>query len=139
MDLVFIDAPCTGSGSWRRHPDTKWRLTPEQLARRMADQDMVLDAGAPFVKPGGRMIYVTCSVFVEENEDRVAAFLARNPGFSLAGQSARPVATLRAKAPDDVEAYRAFVLSLSETVSKAAGGGDEAEAAAIERIKTALA
>ena len=89
MDVVFIDAPCTGSGSWRRHPDTKWRLSPEQLARRMADQDAVLDAGAPFVKAGGRMVYVTCSVFVEENEDRVAAFLDRNPAFQRAGESGR--------------------------------------------------
>ena len=89
MDVVFIDAPCTGSGSWRRHPDTKWRLSPEQLARRMAEQNGVLDAGAPFVKAGGRMVYVTCSVFVEENEDRVAAFLDRNPAFQLAGEGAR--------------------------------------------------
>ena len=81
MDVVFIDAPCTGTGSWRRHPDTKWRLTPDTLDKRMADQDAVLDAGAPFVKPGGRMVYVTCSVLPQEDEDRVAAFLARTPGF----------------------------------------------------------
>jgi 16S rRNA (cytosine967-C5)-methyltransferase len=81
MDVVFIDAPCSGTGSWRRHPDTKWRLTPETLEKRMADQDAVLDAGAPFVKPGGRMVYVTCSVLPEEDEDRVAAFLARAEGF----------------------------------------------------------
>ncbi|MFI4966832.1 MAG: RsmB/NOP family class I SAM-dependent RNA methyltransferase [Caulobacterales bacterium] len=81
MDVVFIDAPCSGSGSWRRRPDTKWRLTPETLEKRMADQDAVLDAGAPFVKPGGRLVYVTCSVLPEEDEDRVAAFLARTPGF----------------------------------------------------------
>ena len=82
MDLVFADAPCTGSGVWRRHPDAKWRLSPEQLARRMAEQDAVLDAAAPYVKSGGRLIYVTCSLFAEENEDRVAAFLARAPGFA---------------------------------------------------------
>ena len=81
MDVVFIDAPCTGTGSWRRHPDTKWRLTPETLDKRMADQDAVLDAGAPFVKPGGRLVYVTCSVLPQEDEDRVQAFLARTPGF----------------------------------------------------------
>jgi 16S rRNA (cytosine967-C5)-methyltransferase len=83
MDVVFIDAPCSGSGSWRRHPDTKWRLTPETLERRMADQDAVLDAGAPFVKPGGRLVYVTCSVLPQEDEDRVAAFLARTSGFAV--------------------------------------------------------
>jgi 16S rRNA (cytosine967-C5)-methyltransferase len=82
MDLVFVDAPCTGSGTWRRHPDAKWRLTPAQLARRMAEQDAVLTAAAPFVKPGGRLIYVTCSLFAEENEDRVAAFLDRASHFA---------------------------------------------------------
>ncbi len=83
MDLVFVDAPCTGSGTWRRHPDAKWRLSPEQLERRMAEQDAVLDGAAPFVKTGGRLVYVTCSLFAEENEDRVAAFLARTSGFAL--------------------------------------------------------
>jgi 16S rRNA (cytosine967-C5)-methyltransferase len=82
MDLVFIDAPCSGTGSWRRHPDTKWRLTPEALERRLKDQDAVLDDGAGFVKPGGRMVYVTCSVLPEEDEDRVEAFLARHPDFA---------------------------------------------------------
>lgn len=83
MDVVFVDAPCTGSGTWRRHPDSKWRLSPEQLERRMAEQDLVLDQAAPFVKPGGRMVYVTCSLLAEENEDRIAAFLARTPGFAV--------------------------------------------------------
>ena len=81
MDVVFIDAPCSGTGSWRRHPDTKWRLTPETLARRQADQDLVLNDGAAFVKPGGRMVYVTCSVLPSEDEDRVTAFLERHPTF----------------------------------------------------------
>jgi 16S rRNA (cytosine967-C5)-methyltransferase len=90
MDVVFIDAPCSGTGSWRRHPDTKWRLTPETLEKRMADQDAVLDAGAPFVKPGGRMVYVTCSVLPEEDEDRVSAFLARTPGFALTPATGDP-------------------------------------------------
>ncbi|HZZ69462.1 MAG TPA: RsmB/NOP family class I SAM-dependent RNA methyltransferase [Phenylobacterium sp.] len=93
MDVVFIDAPCSGTGSWRRHPDTKWRLTPETLERRLADQDAVLDAGAGFVKSGGRMVYVTCSVLPEEDEDRVSAFLARTPGFALASATADPKLT----------------------------------------------
>jgi 16S rRNA (cytosine967-C5)-methyltransferase len=84
MDLVFVDAPCTGSGTWRRHPDAKWRLTPQQLERRIAEQDAVLAAAAPFVKPGGRLIYVTCSLLAEENEDRVAAFMAAHPAFANA-------------------------------------------------------
>lgn len=93
MDVVFIDAPCSGSGAWRRHPDTKWRLKPETLAQRMADQDAVLDAGATFAKPGGRLVYVTCSLLPEENEDRVAAFLARTPGFTRHPVSADPQLT----------------------------------------------
>ncbi len=90
MDVVFIDAPCSGTGSWRRHPDTKWRLTPETLAKRQADQDLVLNDGAGFVKPGGRMIYVTCSVLPEEDEDRVAAFLERHPEFARQPATAEP-------------------------------------------------
>jgi 16S rRNA (cytosine967-C5)-methyltransferase len=82
MDVVFVDAPCSGTGSWRRHPDTKWRLTPEALQRRTADQDLVLDQAVGFTKPGGRIVYVTCSVLPEEDEDRIAAFLARHPQFT---------------------------------------------------------
>ncbi|HEX3918712.1 MAG TPA: RsmB/NOP family class I SAM-dependent RNA methyltransferase [Caulobacteraceae bacterium] len=93
MDLVFVDSPCTGSGTWRRHPDAKWRLTPEQLARRMAEQDTVLGAAANFVRPGGRLIYVTCSLLAEENEDRVVAFMAARPDFA-----AEPVALTGAEA-----------------------------------------
>jgi 16S rRNA (cytosine967-C5)-methyltransferase len=81
MEVVFVDAPCTGSGTWRRHPDAKWRLTPAQLERRMAEQDKVLAAAAPYVKLDGRLVYVTCSLLMEENEDRIAAFLAAHPGF----------------------------------------------------------
>jgi 16S rRNA (cytosine967-C5)-methyltransferase len=82
MDLVFVDAPCTGSGAWRRHPDTKWRLTPQQLERRLGDQNAVLAGAAPYVKPGGRLIYVTCSLLAEENDERVAAFAAAHPAFT---------------------------------------------------------
>ncbi len=82
MDLVFVDAPCTGSGVWRRHPDAKWRLTSEQLRRRCDEQDSILAAAAAFVTSAGRLIYVTCSLFAEENEDRIAGFLAANPDFA---------------------------------------------------------
>jgi 16S rRNA (cytosine967-C5)-methyltransferase len=84
MDVVFVDAPCTGTGTWRRHPDAKWRLAPNQLERRMAEQDAVLTQAAGFVRPGGRLVYVTCSVLAEENEDRVSAFLAARTEFSVA-------------------------------------------------------
>jgi 16S rRNA (cytosine967-C5)-methyltransferase len=82
MDVVFLDAPCSGSGVWRRHPDAKWRLTEAQLHRRMAEQDAALAAGADFVRPGGRLVYATCSIFPAENEDRIAAFLAARPEFA---------------------------------------------------------
>ncbi len=91
MDVVFVDAPCTGAGTWRRHPDAKWRLTPDQFLRRQAEQDAVLDQAAPFVKVGGRLIYVTCSIFAEENEDRIAAFLERHPQFAARPVTLEPV------------------------------------------------
>ncbi len=82
MDLVFVDAPCTGSGVWRRQPDAKWRLTERALADRLAEQDAVLTQAARHVRPGGRLIYVTCSLFAEENEDRLAAFAAHHTDFT---------------------------------------------------------
>lgn len=81
MDLVFIDAPCTGSGTWRRRPDTKWRLKEKALATRITQQDEVLAKAAKYVKAGGRMVYVTCSVLPEENGDRIDVFLKGNPDF----------------------------------------------------------
>jgi 16S rRNA (cytosine967-C5)-methyltransferase len=83
LDLVLIDAPCTGSGVWRRRPDAKWRLSPQMLEARRGEQGAVLDEGAALVKPGGRLAYVTCSVLPSENRDQVDAFLARHPGFKL--------------------------------------------------------
>ncbi|MGF7007293.1 RsmB/NOP family class I SAM-dependent RNA methyltransferase [Aminobacter sp. BE322] len=82
MDIVLIDAPCTGSGTWRRRPDAKWRLTDRQLDVRKAEQTAILDAASTYVKPGGLMVYITCSVFDEENADQVEAFLARAGAFS---------------------------------------------------------
>jgi 16S rRNA (cytosine967-C5)-methyltransferase len=82
-DLVLIDAPCTGTGAWRRNPDAKWRVRPGALEMRLKDQAAVLDAAAALVKPGGRIAYVTCSVLAEENGDQVRAFLARQSQFAL--------------------------------------------------------
>jgi 16S rRNA (cytosine967-C5)-methyltransferase len=83
MDVVVIDAPCTGSGVWRRRPDAKWRLKPEMLETRFAEQRVVLDQGASLVRPGGRLAYITCSVLPPENRDQIEAFLARHPDFKI--------------------------------------------------------
>jgi 16S rRNA (cytosine967-C5)-methyltransferase len=82
LDRVVIDAPCTGTGTWRRRPDTKWKLTPELLAQRQAEQAALLAEGARYVKSGGTLVYITCSILPEENDDQVAAFLAAHPDFS---------------------------------------------------------
>ncbi|MSO72060.1 MAG: RsmB/NOP family class I SAM-dependent RNA methyltransferase [Rhodospirillaceae bacterium] len=81
FDRVLVDAPCSGTGAWRRNPDARWHLKPENLESLRATQDNVLDQGAPLVKLGGRLIYATCSLLPEENTQRVEAFLARHPGF----------------------------------------------------------
>ncbi|CAN5142364.1 RsmB/NOP family class I SAM-dependent RNA methyltransferase [soil metagenome] len=83
IDCVLVDAPCSGSGSWRRKPDAKWRLTERQLAQRLDDQRAVLARGAAMVRPGGRLVYITCSVLPEENDDQAGAFLDLNPDFEI--------------------------------------------------------
>jgi 16S rRNA (cytosine967-C5)-methyltransferase len=82
-DLVLIDAPCTGIGTWRRNPDAKWRIRPGALAERIKQQDAVLDSAVALVKPAGRIAYITCSVLAEENGDRVRAFIGRHGDFSV--------------------------------------------------------
>ena len=81
MDLVLVDAPCTGSGTWRRRPDAKWRLTERQLEVRMAEQDAILAAASRYVRPGGRLVYVTCSLFAQENAERLQNFLVARADF----------------------------------------------------------
>ncbi len=82
MDLVFIDAPCTGTGVWRRRPDSKWKLTDKALKDRMNDQVHVLDNAKEYVKVGGRLVYATCSLLPEENADQISRFLSENPDFA---------------------------------------------------------
>nr|WP_047580899.1 RsmB/NOP family class I SAM-dependent RNA methyltransferase [Methylobacterium sp. ZNC0032] len=83
VDLVLVDAPCTGSGTWRRNPDAKWRVRPGALAERIKDQAEVLARAGRLVKPGGRIAYITCSVLPEENDEAISAFLGKHPGFSV--------------------------------------------------------
>ncbi|MDE2016447.1 MAG: RsmB/NOP family class I SAM-dependent RNA methyltransferase [Hyphomicrobiales bacterium] len=80
-DLVFVDAPCTGIGAWRRNPDAKWRVRPGALEQRIGDQRETLARAAGLVKRGGRLVYATCSLLRVENEDATAAFLAAHPDF----------------------------------------------------------
>ena len=81
-DLVLVDAPCTGSGTWRRNPDAKWRVRPGSLSVRVKEQATTLDRALALSGAGGRIVYVTCSVFVEENDEAVAGLLARASGLS---------------------------------------------------------
>ena len=85
FDRVVVDAPCTGSGTWRRHPDAKWKLTQEQLEKRVEEQAAILDTARQFVKPGGYLCYITCSIFQDENEGQIYAFGDRHEDFDLLG------------------------------------------------------
>lgn len=80
-DAVLVDAPCSGTGTWRRNPEARWRLTEAQLARYAAIQSRLLDIAAGLVKPGGRLIFVTCSLLDAEGAAQIDAFLARHPGW----------------------------------------------------------
>ena len=86
FDAVLCDVPCSGSGTWRRDPEAKWRLTPEALDALLAQQAGILDDAAALVAPGGQLVYMTCSLLAPENEDQVAAFVERRDGW-------RPIAT----------------------------------------------
>lgn len=81
FDLVFADVPCSGTGTWRRQPELRWRLTPDRLAALTRIQDGLLDEAARHLAPDGLIVYATCSILPVENRDRVAAFLARQPDF----------------------------------------------------------
>jgi len=92
MDVVFVDAPCSGSGTWRRAPDSKWRLRPRALETRKQEQAQALALAAPLVKPGGRLMYVTCSVLPDENDDAVDAFVRADGGFEMSASKGLPEA-----------------------------------------------
>jgi 16S rRNA (cytosine967-C5)-methyltransferase len=83
-DAVLVDAPCSGTGTWRRNPEARWRLTPALLARYGETQARLLDLAAAHVRPGGAVVHVVCSLLDAEGADQVDAFLARHPGWSAA-------------------------------------------------------
>ena len=82
-DIVLVDAPCSGSGTWRRNPEGRWRLTPERLQRVVALQARLLDIAAPLVKPGGALVYAVCSILRREGAGQVEAFLGRHSSWAV--------------------------------------------------------
>lgn len=83
FDRVLVDAPCSGTGTWRRNPDSRWRQLGPGLDKLLPLQASILDSAARLVKPGGRLIYATCSMLPEENEKQVAAFVETHPDFTV--------------------------------------------------------
>jgi len=122
VDRVLVDAPCTGTGTLRRNPDLKWRNQPVDVAELTAKQAAILSSAATLVKPGGRVVYATCSVLPEENERIVDAFLAAHPGFERGDAHAE-----LARAGIALDTGPALVLST------AAHGCDAFYAAVLER------
>lgn len=114
-DVVLIDAPCSGTGTWRRNPEARWRLTPERLARLIGTQKHVLDIGAALVRPGGRLVYAVCSLLDDEGVNQIAAFLDQHPGWSAArpfaqGGTERGAGALLSPGTDGTDGF--FVASL---------------------------
>jgi 16S rRNA (cytosine967-C5)-methyltransferase len=83
FDIVLLDAPCSGSGTWRRSPELKWRLTPERLAEFTQLQSRLLEHAVRYTAKAGRLVYATCSLFPRENQDRIAAFLKGHGDFKM--------------------------------------------------------
>ena len=104
LDLVVVDAPCTGTGVWRRNPDAKWRVRPGALEERRRQQRKVLGSAAGLVKPGGRIAYITCSILPEENEDQVSEFMAAFPDYRVRAPDRIWAETLGNAMPDSVRA-----------------------------------
>ncbi|NEU11632.1 RsmB/NOP family class I SAM-dependent RNA methyltransferase [Methylobacterium sp. BTF04] len=128
VDRVLVDAPCTGSGTWRRNPDAKWRMRPGSLSARVTEQATVLDRAALLVRPGGRVTYITCSLMPEENDAAVAGLLARTGGSFSVVDAAGNVAAL---APDLAPALRFTEHGLQ--MSPALTGTDGFYVATLER------
>ena len=114
-DLVFVDAPCSGSGRWRRRPEEAWRLTEAEVERLHALQMAILGRAAKLVRPGGRLLYATCSVLGRENEDSAAAFAEAHGEFRPV-----PVAEAAERAAGLTEAGR-------ERLAELGGGGSQVQ------------
>lgn len=110
FDCVLIDAPCSGSGSWRRKPDAKWRLADVQLKQRMKDQREVLEKGAALVKTSGRLVYITCSILQEENAAQVEVFLKAHKDFAIIPYGKQWAAAIGAPAPVSADGSKETLL-----------------------------
>ncbi len=99
FDCVVIDAPCSGSGAWRRKPETKWKLTAKTLEQRIKDQKEILQKGSALVRPGGRLVYITCSILPQENTAQISAFLTASPDFKNIPTALQWERTIGGKAP----------------------------------------
>jgi 16S rRNA (cytosine967-C5)-methyltransferase len=106
-DLVFVDAPCSGSGAWRRDPGAKWRLDPARLAALTALQPRLIAEAAAFVRPGGRLAYATCSLLAAENDGALAAGLA-----AIADRAPAPLAARRFTPDEGADGFFCAVLRL---------------------------
>ncbi len=85
VDAILVDTPCSATGTFLRHPDARWRLTPARLARLVALQVGILDGVVDAVRPGGLLVYLTCSLEPEENDEQVSSFVERHPDFRREG------------------------------------------------------
>ncbi len=110
FDVVLVDAPCTGSGTWRRRPDSKWRVSSANLESRIAGQRAVLTLGSGLVRPGGRLVYVTCSVLPEENVDQAAWFLAAHTDYRVLPYADAWRASLGGEPPASADGSDAYLL-----------------------------
>ena len=105
FDLVLVDAPCTGTGIWRRDPDKRWRMLGPEMSELVLIQRKILESACRLVKPGGRLVYATCSLLLEENDDQIWAFLKEHPEFGVKGDFLRLTPAL-----NDTDGFFAAVL-----------------------------
>ncbi|MDR0309042.1 MAG: methyltransferase domain-containing protein, partial [Coriobacteriales bacterium] len=109
FDAVFIDAPCSGSGTLRRHPEIRWQLQPDDVTQLSRQATEFLQVGASFVKPGGTLTYATCSIFYEENGQVIKTFLSSPNGASFQPLTTAGTSTPHVKAPNGDTHYLAIL------------------------------
>ncbi|GJM02716.1 MAG: MFS transporter [Rhodomicrobium sp.] len=129
MDITLVDAPCTGTGTWRRHPDAKWRLSQAALETRLNEQQDVLKQASAFVKPGGRLVYVTCSLLPAENNNQIKAFLEQNSNFKPVNYKEIWTQTIGGEPPESADGDDTYL-----TLTPATHGTDGFFIAVLQRV-----